>query len=975
MQSIAFAQAGPVDVLLGSTTNNPATGGAGSGAVTYSSSNTNAVTVDSAGIATAVGVGTAVITATKAADTNYAQAQASYTINVLTAVKIAQTIAFTNPGPISGAVGTTVTNAASGGQGLGAITYASSNTTAGTVSSTTGVVTLTAVGTTTITATKAADSAYAAATAAYTINVTQGVQSIAFAQGGPLNVLLGATTNNPATGGAGSGTVSYSSSNTNAVTVDSTGAAIAVGVGTSVITATKAADTNYVQAQASYTINAQTTGKVGAFIGASSTEVNLPASANGKQFVRARVADCAATDVVPNCANAQLSPVNGAPITDTTATLTAPAYYAIVNGSTPGTPVDVRVGRFTDRVGHSVAWFNNRYWVIGGAEPVFPVVGGPANLQYTLKSDVWSSADGKSWKLETPDAGFAPRWYHNTVVFNNRIWVISGERIPPATPIFYSDVWSSADGVTWRQETADANLPWHGASCNIVVFNNQMLAVSGAQTLTSTNGVFAPLPTGGILLGIALSGAGRQFSTLTIYNNQLWFIAGRVHYPLNQPDIGGATNDVYNSADGGVTWTQVTANAAFSPRYEHSSFVANGKLWVLGGQGATAGTPGPPSNDAWSTTDGLTWTQENVSNLAGGYLMPVVQETGKVTLFGGLQGAFANNVWQTTDGLSWSELSTDAPFSPRLTTGTEFNGQMWVIGGQGTRDSSGTNVRNDVWRSSDGLNWSPVTPAGSIFSRRAGHAVVVFNNRLWVIGGGDNVAAAGGPSVRLNDVWSSSDGVSWTQQTPAGGTIFSPRMFHAAVVYAGKLWIIGGDVASGTPTDTYANDVWYTTDGTTWVNASANGAFPAREGHSVAVLNGSMWLIGGDNSSGALADGWSSPDGVTWTQQLPNSTSFPARTTHAAAVLNGRLYVVGGAAGTAYGVTQYNDVWSTADGTNWRMDTGAAAFSARSMFAMFVHNNEIWLSGGFAAGLFNDVWRSSDAVNWRVAFSDEIAAP
>jgi hypothetical protein len=36
------------------------------------------------------------------------------------------------------------------------------------------------------------------------------------------------------------------------------------------------------------------------------------------------------------------------------------------------------------------------------------------------------------------------------------------------------------------------------------------------------------------------------------------------------------------------------------------------------------------------------------------------------------------------------------------------------------------------------------------------------------------------------------------------------------------------------------------------------------------------------------------------------------------------------------------------------------------MFAMFVHNNELWLGGGFAAGLLNDVWRSNDAVNWRV---------
>ncbi len=878
-----------------------------------------------------------------------------------------QTIAFATTGPITGAAGTTVTNAASGGQGTGAITYASSNTAVGNANATTGAVTLVTVGATTVTATKAADSTYAAASATYIINVTQGAQSLVFAQTGPLNVLLGSTTGNAATGGAGTGAITYASSNTNAVTVDSAGAAIAVGVGTATITATKGADTNYAQAQATFTINSQTADKISAFIGPSGTDVNLPASANGRQFGRARVADCSLTDTVATCASAELSPVNGASINDTRATLATPAYYAIVNGSTVGTPIDVRADRFSNRIGHAVVSFRSRYWLIGGGEPIFPI---GTSLLYTAKADVWSSADGKSWKLETADGGFGGRWFHQAVVFNNRIWIFSGGP-PSGTPAFYTDVWSSADGVTWQQATANAQLPWWSASLNVVVFNNQMLAVSGGQTFSSTTGVFAPLSAPSALTASTL---GRQLASLTIYNNQLWYIAGRVHYPLNQPDPGDATNDVWKSADG-ITWTQVTANAAFSPRYEHSAFVANGKLWVFGGQAATGGIAGAAAGDAWSTTDGLTWTKESVNILASGYYMPVVQETGKVTLFGGVQAAIANNVWQTTDGTNWSELSTYAPFAPRLTTGTEFNGQMWIVGGEGPAADGGKSVRNDVWRSTDGVNWSRATPTGTTFPPRDRHAVVAFNNKLWVIGGWDDNAASGGTSTRLNDVWSSPDGTNWTQQTPAGGNIFSPRMGHAAVVYAGKLWVIGGDVADGTPNDTLVSDVWYTTDGTTWVNASANPAFAAREGHSVAVLNNSMWLSAGDNSGGALADVWASTDGVTWTQQPSAGASFSARTRHETAVLNGRMYVVGGAAGPAYGMAQYNDVWSTADGTNWRRDSAAAAFGARSLFAMFVHNSELWLSGGLNAGVFNDVWRSSDGVNWRVGFTHDIAVP
>ena len=53
-----------------------------------------------------------------------------------------QTIAFATGGSVTGAVGTTVTNVASGGGGTGAITYASGAATVATVNSTTGLATL-----------------------------------------------------------------------------------------------------------------------------------------------------------------------------------------------------------------------------------------------------------------------------------------------------------------------------------------------------------------------------------------------------------------------------------------------------------------------------------------------------------------------------------------------------------------------------------------------------------------------------------------------------------------------------------------------------------------------------------------------------------------------------------------------------------------------------------------------------------------
>jgi hypothetical protein len=88
------------------------------------------------------------------------------------------------------------------------------------------------------------------------------------------------------------------------------------------------------------------------------------------------------------------------------------------------------------------------------------------------------------------------------------------------------------------------------------------------------------------------------------------------------------------------------------------------------------------------------------------------------------------------------------------------------------------------------------------------------------------------------------------------------------------------------------------------------------------------------------------------------------------------LGVIAGVGGTNYDTgVRYNDVWSSADGVNWRQDAAAAPFAPRGLSTVIAHNNELWLIGGFGFGAFNDVWRSADGANWRVGFSDDIVSP
>ena len=66
---------------------------------------------------------------------------------------------------------------------------------------------------------------------------------------------------------------------------------------------------------------------------------------------------------------------------------------------------------------------------------------------------------------------------------------------------------------------------------------------------------------------------------------------------------------------------------------------------------------------------------------------------------------------------------------------------------------------------------------------------------MWIIGGMDNDYNG------YRDVWSSRDGVTWTEATPSAA--FSPRYFESSVVHRGKMWVIGGGDFGN-----FYNDVW-----------------------------------------------------------------------------------------------------------------------------------------------------------------------
>jgi hypothetical protein len=261
-----------------------------------------------------------------------------------------------------------------------------------------------------------------------------------------------------------------------------------------------------------------------------------------------------------------------------------------------------------------------------------------------------------------------------------------------------------------------------------------------------------------------------------------------------------------------------------------------------------------------------------------------------------------NEVWSSTDGSNW-DFVCDAPWQRRHMAGwLVYNDRLWVVGGD---DNTGS-YQNDVWSSADGLNWVRVTDSVP-WADRATQIVTVFNNLMWLMGGqtvnlDPDVQTSG---VVYNDVYSSADGISWTLVTPNAG--WSPRgQIIGNVVYGGKMWIIGGGTYD---VRTYLNDVWNSPDGATWTQVTAAAPWAGRQFHNIAVFADKMWVIAG---------------------------------------------------GTAADEGGSTDVWYSTDGENW-VNLPDTPWTYRHAASVWVFQNALWFGCGSSAAVYNDIWKLSYA--------------
>ena len=220
--------------------------------VTYTSSATSVATVDANGSVTLLSAGTTSIMATSAATDQYSASSASYALTVYKGEGISWSAATCT---VTFGDQSTYSFPSLNNPGNQTITYASSNESVATISSSGGI-TVIAEGEATITATSAENNAYESASVSYTLTVegTQEKAGISWSSDSYTAMLVSDENEFPTLTNPHGLKVSYSSSNDAVATVDDNGSVTLVSAGTvSIIAATEADDT-YAAGSASYTL-------------------------------------------------------------------------------------------------------------------------------------------------------------------------------------------------------------------------------------------------------------------------------------------------------------------------------------------------------------------------------------------------------------------------------------------------------------------------------------------------------------------------------------------------------------------------------------------------------------------------------------------------------------------------------------------------------------------------------------------------
>lgn len=300
--------------------------------------------------------------------------------------------------------------------------------------------------------------------------------------------------------------------------------------------------------------------------------------------------------------------------------------------------------------------------------------------------------------------------------------------------------------------------------------------------------------------------------------------------------------------------------------------------------------------------------QQPASSLDSGVDIGLKQN--KIFLMGGGDRPNPSTIVASSDGYTWQTLSSSTSFPARISQSVlSFNNKLYVFGGYGY--NNGSYNFNDVWQSANGKDWTQIL-LHAPWGKRSGNGAVVFQNKLWMIGG-ETYNVAG--STFYNDMWSSENGKVWKKEK--NNAPWNARSVGAMTVFDNKIWLIGGGSyvlnSEGQYDFTFYHDVW-SFDGSTWTQEVIQTPWSASGPSGLFVLGDMMYVIVDDGFHSNMSV-WSSPNGKDWSM-IKDNPEFP-NYNFTSFVFDNKMWIAGGSSNE----TPYGGVWSSSDGATWTQES------------------------------------------------------
>lgn len=289
----------------------------------------------------------------------------------------------------------------------------------------------------------------------------------------------------------------------------------------------------------------------------------------------------------------------------------------------------------------------------------------------------------------------------------------------------------------------------------------------------------------------------------------VWYLCS-CNAQTNSTSHSVTTEETALASDTEYIWTRITDSAAFPKAYNFQMFAIRDTLWVLHHDGG------------WYSTNGKDWTKSALTNIIqnNGFLDYVWFNNalyGLGTFNGNIEHfTLTSAIHKTTDMKSWQTVADTSNLPKRFFYHPfVFDNKIWIIGG-GTEHE----MFSDIWYSSDAVHWTKLADNLS-FGERQESQFVFFHNKIFMLN---------------NDAWSSTDAIHWTKEADS----FVPENIfgYSAVVYDDKIWLLGCN-----RNNLFRSEALVSSDGKNWKATPA--PWSPRGGTTSCIYKNKIYMTGG----------------------------------------------------------------------------------------------------------------------------------